>query len=129
MKFDIIVIITILFFIFIFISQFRISEGMSTLKKNKQSVNPSIKSVNPSTKSVNPSTKDVNPSTKDVISKSSVKLTNELNQCKANLAASEKSESSLLSQLSRAGLTIQGINTNVDNTSKTISSLLNTNKK
>lgn len=121
MKFNIKYIIILIFILilgFIIVSQLQVTEGLKLFKKKKKGVKPSAKKKKAASKVKS-----------GFVPKSTVKLTDDLKQCKAKLAASENSERSLLSKLSSSGSKINNINTNVENTSRNISSLLYSNRK
>ena len=134
---DIIIIVTIFIFGFIFIHHFRTTEGFkskktknnSAVKSSKSVSNPSSKSVKPKSKSAKPKAKRVKTKSKRVKSNSTIKLTNQLNQYKANLAASEKNERALTSAMNLAGSKLQVVNNDMGRVSRTISSLMNTNRQ
>jgi len=126
MKFNIkyiLIFILILILGFIIVSQLQVTEGFNAFKKMKKGIKSIAKKVNNGVKSIESKV------TSNLVPNSSVKLTNDLKQCKARLAASENSERSLLSKLSSSGSQINNINTNVKNKSRNISSLLYNSRK
>lgn len=141
---DIIVIVIIFIFGFIFIDQLRVHEGMKSLKSIVKSVKSKAKSALNSAKSVSKlATKSVKSESKDALKKvkskakdtlkkinsdSIIKLTNQLIQYKANLAASAKNERALMGAINIAGSIIQSVNNDMGTVSGTISSVLNINR-
>jgi hypothetical protein len=167
---SIVIISTILIFIFIFISQFPTKEGLKSAKKKVNSAIKDTKSVSKVTaKSIKPKAKGPLKSIKSVANKAAkgikstakkaakgikstakkvakgaksaakklaksiksnsiIKLTNQLNQYKANLAASINNERALTSAANIAGTTIQNVDNDMGTVRGTISSVLNTNR-
>jgi len=174
---SIVIISTILIFIFIFISQFPTKEGLKSAKKKVNSAIKDTKSVSKVTaKSIKPKAKSIKSKAKgplksiksvakkaakgikstakkvakgaksaakklaksaksaakklakSIKSNSIIKLTNQLNQYKANLAASINNERALTSAANIAGSTIQNVDNDMGTVRGTISSVLNTNR-
>jgi predicted RND superfamily exporter protein len=154
MKLDIksiVIISTILIFIFIFISQLRVHEGMSKKKKAanffkkaakgikstakkaakgiKSTAKKAAKGIKSTAKKVAKGAKSAAKKlAKSIKSNSIIKLTNQLNQYKANLAASINNERALTSAANIAGTTMQNVNNDMGTVRGTISSVLNTNR-
>ena len=132
---DIIVIVIIFIFGFIFIDQLRVHEGMSLFKKIKKGVNKGVKGIKKGVnKGVSGIKKGVNKGVSGIKKgvsgfKSAVKLTNQLNQCNANLNASRNNERALTSAINVAGTKLQYVTNDMGTTNGKISSLMNTNRQ